>query len=124
MSGSPKKILIVEDDRDIRDSLSEILVSEGYSVERASNGQEGLDLLRRGLRPNLILLDLMMPVKDGYEFRAEQLTEPAEIANIPLVVMSADGRIMEKKNRVHANEYIRKPVELDSLLESIKKHTT
>ena len=65
-------ILIVDDDPDIRDSLKEVLEDEGYEVNGVANGREALDYLRKSPRPCVILLDLMMPVMDGWQFRKEQ----------------------------------------------------
>jgi CheY-like chemotaxis protein len=79
-------ILVVEDDTDLRDCVREELEDSGYRVTTAGNGREGLDLLDRGDRPCLILLDLMMPVMTGYEFLAELRGRDADI---PVVVMSA-----------------------------------
>ncbi|MEO7092000.1 MAG: response regulator, partial [Polyangiales bacterium] len=71
---SPKSVLVIEDDVDIREALMGILRDEGYLADGAGNGLEGLDHLRAqgGVRPGLILLDLMMPVMNGWQFRAEQ----------------------------------------------------
>lgn len=81
-------ILIVEDDRDIRDVLAEILAEEGYQVLAAEDGAEGLRRLAEGPTPDLILLDLMMPRMDGYQFREEQRKNP-EWSPIPLVLLTA-----------------------------------
>lgn len=118
---SHKQILIIEDDRSISDALCELLESEGYSVQCAFNGQEGLDALQ-GARtlPCVILLDLMMPVKDGFQFRNEQLSNP-KISSVPVVVMSADGHIQEKKARIGALEYIRKPVDVETYLKVVSR---
>jgi two-component system phosphate regulon response regulator PhoB len=90
---SPRRILIVEDDKYILSAFQDLLNDEGYSVSTASNGQEALDILRASDQlPNLILLDWMMPVKDGLEFRREQSAD-ASLAKIPTVMMSADGAI-------------------------------
>src|SRR5438046_2792257 len=85
------KILVVEDDPYIRESIQELLELESYTVACAANGKEALDYLEKignGL-PQLILLDLMMPVMDGFEFRRQQVTSPV-LSKIPLIVMSAD----------------------------------
>src|SRR5690606_10740757 len=94
----PKKILIVEDDPEIREALVELLESEGYWVDCKINGQDALDYLQeeasprgKGL-PSIILLDLMMPVMDGWRFRAEQQKDPV-LNQVPIVVMSADSNL-------------------------------
>ena len=117
-----KILLIVEDDRGIRESLVEILGLEGFTVISAENGADGLEKLKQSqVRPNLIVLDLMMPVKDGYQFRKEQ-EEDHRYADIPVVLLSADGHIEEKKMRIGAKAYIKKPVDIDVLVDSIKKY--
>jgi CheY-like chemotaxis protein len=118
-----KRILIIEDDAPIRDSICELLEDEGYLVEAAANGQEALDMLRSlPAAPDLILLDLMMPVKDGFQFREEQRQDPA-LADIPIVIMSADGNVQRKVKQVGALSYLKKPVDIDAVLEAVKRHT-
>lgn len=80
--------MIVDDDETIRQLLAEILVDDGYNVIEVNEGRAALDYLRREAAPDLILLDLMMPVLDGWSFRQEQLRDP-HIARIPVVVMTA-----------------------------------
>ncbi|MBC7713535.1 MAG: response regulator, partial [Rhizobacter sp.] len=105
-----KRILLVEDDQDIRETLIELLEGEGYEVFFAENGQVGLDKLSQStILPNLILLDLMMPIKDGFQFCAEKDANPL-IAHLPVVVMSADGHIRENQQRVNARAYLKKPL--------------
>jgi CheY-like chemotaxis protein len=83
-------VLIIDNDEDVRLSLTDMLEDHGYSVQVAADGAAGLALLRSGYRPCVILLDLAMPGMDGWDFRAAQLREPA-LADIPVVVMSAAG---------------------------------
>ena len=71
MSENGAPILIVEDDADVRDTMVQVLESEGFSVRATRDGREALDALRAGLRPRLILLDLMMPVMNGWQFREQ-----------------------------------------------------
>ncbi|MEW6270756.1 MAG: response regulator [Thermodesulfobacteriota bacterium] len=87
-------ILLVEDEEAVREVIAAVLDTEGYRVRTASNGREALDVLRGGLRPCMIILDLMMPVMDGWQFRAEQLRDP-ELLKIPTIVYSAIGHIDE-----------------------------
>lgn len=112
-------VLVVDDDDDIRDSLSEVLEDEGYAVRAASNGIEALADLRSEDRPCVILIDLMMPVMDGYELRAELLRDP-DLAPIPVVVISARGSIDHKQ--VAPADILRKPIELSKLLDTIDRH--
>ncbi len=87
-------ILLVEDEDEVREVIETVLRSEGYDVTPVRHGREALDVLRRGLRPCIIILDLMMPVMDGWQFRAEQLRD-SELLKIPTVVYSAIGGIDE-----------------------------
>lgn len=87
-------ILLVEDEDEVREVIETVLRSEGYDVTPVRHGREALDVLRRGLRPCMIILDLMMPVMDGWQFRTEQLRD-SELLKIPTVVYSAIGEIDE-----------------------------
>lgn len=120
LTDNKKQILVIEDDRDIRESIVELLEYEQFDVISAVNGQEGLALLRSGAKPNLILLDLMMPVMDGFQFRKEQSNSP-EFSNIPVIIMTADGHVEAKKDLVGAVNFIRKPLSIDSALEVINQ---
>ncbi len=115
MSG---RILVVEDDADIREDLAELLRDEGYDVATAVNGEDGLALLRREASVGLILLDLMMPVMDGWQFREAQLADPA-LASVPIIVLSADGDTPRKASALRANAYLTKPFALPRLLTTI-----
>jgi CheY-like chemotaxis protein len=114
-------VLVVDDDADIRDSIGDILELRGYNVSRAANGREALDRLRRGPLPCLILLDLMMPVLNGWEFRAEQRGD-AELAEVPVVIISGDGSTDQKAASVGVREYLRKPLELSAILDVVRRH--
>ena len=120
MNGNRKTILVVDDDQDIRDTLTELLVDEGYAVVSAAHGGEALSTLRREPRPDLILLDLMMPVMDGWQFRAEQSRDPA-IADIPVVVVSATGKD-DKVAKLGAAQLLKKPIRLEDLLDAVERH--
>ena len=110
------KVYVVEDDVDLRRTLGEALQAQGYDVVATANGAEALEALRRDdVRPCLILLDLMMPVMNGYEFRQEQRADPA-LAEIPVVVISAQAR-----GQVDADEFLPKPVALRRLLSVIAR---
>ena len=117
-----KKIFVVEDDEDIRDLLIELLGAECYEVTTAENGQIALDhLCSTTVLPDLILLDLMMPIKDGYQFRTEQVLN-SKIALIPVVVMSAHGHIKEEQKLINAKAYLKKPVDIDEIIETVRRH--
>ena len=111
-------VLVIEDDPDIRDTLRQILEFEHYAVQTAHNGKEGLDLLRSMGRPCLILLDLMMPVMNGWEFLSEKNGDIL-VAPIPVVVISAAG---ERAKDTPAHGYIKKPIDLDLLLSVVKRY--
>jgi CheY-like chemotaxis protein len=114
-----KSILVVEDDRDIRETLQQVLEMEGYVVHTAVNGKDGLDKLRNIQRPCLILLDLMMPVMSGWEF-LEAAGRDVTVATIPVVVVSAFTTYVPTVPRAVA--FVKKPVEIDSLLKRIEEH--
>jgi CheY-like chemotaxis protein len=103
------RILLVDDDLPSVDALRELLEYAGHDVLCAENGREALDCLREAGGIDLILLDLMMPVMDGYEFRSEQLEDP-DLASIPVVVLTADGHAREKARALHTDRYLQKPL--------------
>lgn len=115
-------VLIVEDSLDIQATLKEFFEFEGYDVLVASNGKIALDLLQSSERlPNLILLDLMMPVMDGHEFmRRKSLSD--RFKNVPVVVMTANGTLSAKHDASHAKAFLNKPVDIDYLLETVQQH--
>ncbi|HEY5089259.1 MAG TPA: response regulator [Polyangia bacterium] len=84
----PIRVLIVDDDRDIRELLGDLLADEGFAVEAAWNGETALARLKDGFHPDVIVLDIMMPVMDGLTFRALQRSHPA-LADIPVVGLTA-----------------------------------
>jgi CheY-like chemotaxis protein len=110
-----RPVLVVEDDVDIRTVLGELLEISGYPVVLASSGSEALDHLRTTKQlPGAILLDLMMPVMNGWEFCAEQ-QKHAEWAEIPVVVISASDRNRTNLDGIKIHAYLRKPLEIDSI---------
>ena len=112
-------ILVVEDDKTLRESLSDALTLEGYDVISAENGEAALRLLRGGARPCLILLDLMMPIMDGWTFRRTLLGDPA-LADIPVIVMTAAGA--NRAADVPAELIIHKPLHMDEVVEIVQEH--
>jgi CheY-like chemotaxis protein len=114
-------ILIVEDDADMRESLGEILQFEGYRVAGAANGREALNHLRQAEAPCLILLDLMMPVMSGWEFREQQRQEPG-IAEIPVAVLTGVRNSADQITALGAVGYCQKPVDLHALLATVAEY--
>ncbi len=90
-----KPVLLIDDNEDIRVSMSTLLDLDGYSVVSAAEGEEALTKLREGLEPCVILLDMLMPRKDGLQFRAEQLADP-RFATIPTIASSASSGLESK----------------------------
>jgi CheY-like chemotaxis protein len=115
-----KRVFIVEDDADIRDSVSELLESEGYGVATAVNGREALEQLRGAAElPGVILLDLMMPDMDGFQFREQQLADD-RLRDIPVVLMSAGGELAAKAKTLGAAAHLKKPFfDLDTILQTL-----
>jgi len=114
-------LLVVEDDRDIREIVMETLADEGYETAGATNGKHALEQLRSGAPlPCVILLDIMMPVMDGRSFRAAQLADPA-LADIPVVVMTADADVAAIAVELHARLHLKKPVTLEQLF-AVARH--
>jgi len=111
-------VFIVEDDADTREMIGRFLELEGFAVVTAANGRQALDRLDEGTRADVILLDLMMPVMDGWEFRRRQASHAA-FGNIPVIVFSAVGR--DRMRQIEANDYLSKPVDLDELLQRISR---
>ena len=108
-------ILIVDDDTDVRRALTELLEDEGYAVAGAANGLAALNMMRGGVRPSLILLDLMMPGMNGWDFRNAQLRDP-ELSDVPVVVVSASGFNQEAiRTELGSIELVPKPIQQTKL---------
>ena len=115
-------VLVVDDDLAMRESLMALLDWDGYRTVGAENGREALDLLRRGgVRPCLIILDLMMPIMDGWQFRAEQRADP-RLVDIPVIVFSARLGVTNAVNSLQVVAAITKPVDSGRLLDLIEHH--
>jgi CheY-like chemotaxis protein len=115
-------VLLVEDDEDIRSSVAEILREEGFTVVGASDGDDALRYLREATDlPRLILLDLMMPVMDGWAFRAAQLDDP-RLASIPVVILSAATDVRRHAQQLRVVDYLVKPLDVPLLLSAIERH--
>jgi CheY-like chemotaxis protein len=114
-------ILVVEDEADTREILVMTLELHGLPTAGVSNGQEALAYLRNQEPPKLILLDLMMPVMDGVEFRAAQLADP-RVAQIPVVVVSGIHGSAQRARDLRAIDYLEKPVRALALVDCVKRH--
>ena len=110
-----RSVLLVEDDQDVRASLGEFLADEGYEVETAGNGQEALQRLSKH-RPGLVLLDLMMPVMNGWEF-LEKRNEDKDLAQVPVLVLSA---VPGKPYVPGALACLKKPIDLQRLMDFVE----
>jgi two-component system response regulator MprA len=114
-------ILLVEDDRELHDAMAAILEAEGYRVIGAFDGVEAIERLRDGARPCVVVLDLMLPRKDGLQFRAEQLGNP-ELAAIPVIAYSGDARLAEAAAAFGVHHWFRKPIDFGAMLEAIARY--
>jgi CheY-like chemotaxis protein len=117
----PALVLVIEDDPFLREAMVLELESRGLHVFTASNGEEGLALAREGPRPSLILLDLNMPVMNGWEFRARQLEDP-KLAGIPVVVLSARGDADRQARSLGIDAALPKPIDLDRLQDVLSRY--
>ncbi len=107
------QVLVIDDDEGIREMLEMALADEGYRVESAPNGAAGLELAARA-RPDLILLDMRMPIMDGWEFARAYRTRPGPHA--PIVVVTAARDASDRAEQILADGYLAKPFSLDDLI--------
>jgi CheY-like chemotaxis protein len=112
-------VLIVEDDPDLRSMMDQLLYLEGFAPVTAVNGLDALRLLKTGLRVDAILLDLMMPVMDGWAFRRAQRLDPA-IADIPVIVLTAAATI--RHHELAAAAVFAKPLPFEAVLAAVRQH--
>ena len=115
------RVLVIEDDTEFRDHLVHLIQKRGHEVVTADHGAAALAILQSGVKPNLILLDLMMPEMDGWMFRARSMTDPA-IAKIPIVVLSGVHAIENEWVKLGAVGHLGKPVNLIKLYELIERY--
>jgi len=111
-------ILVIEDDESIREGMAALLRLEGYEVATAIDGKDGIDKVR-GIRPGLILLDLMMPVMTGWEFLVEHLRH-AESRRIPVVVISATPDVREHAASLGIAAWLEKPIDYEQLMNVVR----
>lgn len=114
-------ILIVDDDLDLAESLADVLDCAGYRTSITRNGSEALTWLQKEESlPDAIMLDLTMPVMDGWQFRREQRLIPS-LDEIPVIVISADGSVRAKAASLAVSGYVEKPFKVDTLLDEVKR---
>jgi CheY-like chemotaxis protein len=114
-------VLVVDDDADVRAMLCTVLDAEGFRVETAADGDEALVRMRRVPVPCVVLLDLNMPLLDAYGFRAAQRREP-ELLAIPVILYSGAGDVEEAAHALGIEAWLRKPFDLDRLLDAIERY--
>jgi CheY-like chemotaxis protein len=117
---TPRSILLVEDDTGIRDSIAECLESEGYDVAPVANGKEALRWLRSAAPPDLIVVDLVMPVMNGAEL-IDELRGDVTLRDIPVVLMTGAAATAAMPFP-RANGYLSKPFDLGALLDTVERH--
>lgn len=116
-------VLVVDDDREWRETVGEFLAGQGYTVQSAANGSQALEFSKHyQIPPELILLDLNMPILDGWGFLAERLSYP-QLAEVPVVVMSAARDLDGKAKEAGAAVVMRKPIVPEVLLEVIERYS-
>ncbi|MCL5958681.1 MAG: response regulator, partial [Chloroflexi bacterium] len=116
------RVLVVDDDRPLVTLITTVLEDEGYAVQTALNGEEGLNLAKKS-PPNLILMDLRMPIMDGWTC-CRLLREGEETERIPVIVMSGDGAREAIRAELGIEDFLSKPFEIEELLRHVKKFVT
>ena len=115
-----QQILIVEDDAALREALSQVLADEGYDLLGARDGLEAVNCLKKGSRPDVILLDLSMPVVNGWEFRMFQKRDP-ELMDIPVILITAGGYTREEVAWLEPSALLAKPIDLPQLFSVVRR---
>ena len=119
-STPPRRIMVVDDDDEIREALADVLTDEGYEVVGARDGHQALRYLREGQRPSAILLDLWMPVMDGWQLRHELLSD-STLSDIPVIVLTAVRD--QRAQGLMVADVLTKPVQLERLLGALDATT-
>jgi CheY-like chemotaxis protein len=112
-------VLVVDDDEDICEALEIILQTRGYKCVIARNGEVALELMRSDPLPEVVLLDMMMPVMSGEEFRLAQLADK-RIADVPVIVMTADATAEDRAMSLGVSTFLRKPLRIDELISAMQ----
>jgi CheY-like chemotaxis protein len=121
MEQQPAAVLVIDDNPDILEGLGTLFRQEGFPVVLSSNGRDALTLLQAGLRPCIIVMDLMMPVMNGFEFREAQLRDPA-LAHIPIIACSGVTDPAETATHLGAKALVHKPAKSEHLVALVRKH--
>jgi CheY-like chemotaxis protein len=116
-----QEILIVEDDSALREALAQVLTDEGYELLSARDGLEAVNCLKKGHRPDVILLDLSMPVVNGWEFRMFQKRDP-DLADIPVILITAGAYSRDEVAWLEPSALLHKPLDLPYLLSVIRQY--
>jgi CheY-like chemotaxis protein len=117
----PPTVLVIDDDEDIRWLVGEVLEQAGFEVSRAAGGAEAMARLAGGLRPALVMLDLMMPGMNGWQVHAAIRGDPA-LAAIPVVIMSSVAGVAQEAAELGANAHLAKPFDLHDLVAMARRH--
>jgi two-component system chemotaxis response regulator CheY len=115
MSTRSRQILVVEDEAVIQEGLMELLEIEGHTVATASNGAEAIEWLRKSIRPCVIILDLRMPVMDGFAFLNEMRSDES-LRDIPVIVLSGDRNIPQIAAQLDVTDFLEKPIDIEKLM--------
>jgi CheY-like chemotaxis protein len=121
VTGPRGRILVVDDDTAIRETLRAILEDEGYPVAVAANGREALEVLEAAGPPALCIIDLVMPVMNGWELCAELARRPA-LAAVPVLLVSANSRLDAGPVSLETLHLMQKPISFDRLLEYVERY--
>lgn len=120
MTGIEAPVLVVEDEADTRELVASLLEFEGLTVARAADGMEALAVLRSGVRPCVIVTDLMMPRMDGWEL-ARRMKQDPEYADLPVILVSGVADLARRAHELSADAFLTKPVDVDQLLALVRK---
>lgn len=112
-------VLVVDDDEDISEAIEIILESRGYHCLLARDGESALALMRSHPLPQVVLLDMMMPIMSGEEFRIAQLQDP-RLATVPVIVMTADATAEDRVTSLGVSKFLRKPLRIDELISAMQ----
>lgn len=121
MAAHEHSILVVDDQTETGDAVGLLLEQQGLKVRIARDGEEALAALHRGLRPCLVVVDLMMPKMDGWEFRQRQLSDP-QFAGIPVVMMSGYPNAQKAAGTLGVRTILKKPITATRLLSLVHRH--